>query len=55
MNDVKESFQLGDVFFYHFCHPNIGWSVKINDVKESAWWEATHPFSNAFYFAGISI
>jgi hypothetical protein len=28
--------------FWHICHPNSGWNVKLNDVKESAWWEATH-------------
>jgi len=33
-------------FFFHIYHPKSGWSVKLNDVKESAWWEATHSFSN---------
>ena len=34
--------------FWHICHPNSAWSVKLNDVKESVWWEATHPFYYVF-------
>jgi len=30
--------------FYHFCHPNGGWSVKFNDIKENTGWEATRHF-----------
>ena len=48
-NEYILFYMVGELKWQRFS----SWGIKLNDVKISVWWEATHNFFNILYFPGV--